>query len=165
MSARRLPYAKRWMRAADYESSSVVSHWTCDGRDGKEESAVSCACAHWVPEVFHARFSTPTTGGGQVGAESIVRRTDEKLCVRYRYPPPPSHSPQCIRLFSVLQCAYLRNKLSKVNFDGQISVPRPISPKFSGGIGVSDRRSAGHLRLPGDFMRVLGTMDVCEFLS
>lgn len=45
----------------------------------------------WVPEVFHARFSVPTTGGGQVGAESIVMRTDEKLRVR---PPPPAHSPQ-----------------------------------------------------------------------
>lgn len=48
----------------------------------------------WVPEVFHARFGVPTTGGGQVGAESIVMRTDEKLRVRYGYPPPPAHSPQ-----------------------------------------------------------------------
>lgn len=48
----------------------------------------------WVPEFFHARFSTPTTGKGQVGAESIVMRTDEKLRVRYGYPPPPPHSPQ-----------------------------------------------------------------------
>lgn len=48
----------------------------------------------WVPEVFHARFSVPTTGGGQVGAASIVMRTDEKLRVRYGYPPPPAHSPQ-----------------------------------------------------------------------
>ena len=43
---------------------------------------------------FHARFSVPATGGGQVGAESIVMRTDEKLRVRYGYPPPPAHSPQ-----------------------------------------------------------------------
>ena len=52
------------------------------------------ACIAWVPEVFHAQFSAPTTGGGQVGDESIVMRTDEKLRVRYGYPPPPAHSPQ-----------------------------------------------------------------------
>lgn len=55
---------------------------------------MSCACVHTLAEVFHALFSVPTTGGGQVGAESIVMRTDEKLRVRYGYPPPPAHSPQ-----------------------------------------------------------------------
>ena len=55
---------------------------------------MSCACVHTLGARGFFMRGVPTTGGGQVGAALIVMRTDEKLRVRYGYPPPPAHSPQ-----------------------------------------------------------------------